>query len=146
MLPPNFKSTLWANFWLPCVWIRASTTTGAPPTSWCPLWWVLLKKLNCRVRASRQKEIEKQPIKIEKIPWLHLGVLSWSFFSSSFMSFLLNQLGFESTTKIYQENKERLHKSINNSLLKYSLFRCPCRRCCTTLTILSPFPFRLLGI
>ena len=48
------------------------------------------------------------------------------------MSFLLNQLGFESTTKIYQENKERLQKSVNNSLLKYSLFRCPCRRCCTT--------------
>ena len=26
----------------------------------------------CRVRASRQKEIEKQPIKIEKNPWKHM--------------------------------------------------------------------------
>ena len=100
MLPTNFKTTLRANFWFPCIRISVSATTGAPPsTLWCPLWWVLLKKLNCgllqkeksscidnislnsimlkytyyyRVRASRQKEIEKQPIKIEKNPWKHV--------------------------------------------------------------------------
>ena len=105
MLSPNFTTTLWANFWPPCIWIRVSTTTGAPPgASWCPLWWVLLKKLNCRllqtekascidnislksimlkytyyyrVRASRQKEIEKQPIKIEKNPRIHMTT-SWT--------------------------------------------------------------------
>ena len=56
------------------------------------------------------------------------------------MSCLLNQLGFESTTKIYQENKERIQKSVNNSLLKYSLFRCPCRNC-----FMTNYPVTLSG-
>ena len=126
MLPPNFKTTRWATFWLPCIWIHVSTTTGAPPgTSWCPLWWVLLKQLNCRllqtekascldnislksimlkytyyyrVRASRQKEIEKQPIKIEKNPWIHMTtarskVLSCHSFSIRVLSIVIFSLG-----------------------------------------------------
>ena len=46
----QFGSKFEANFWLPYITIRVSATPGAPPsTSWCPLWWVLLKNINCRL-------------------------------------------------------------------------------------------------